>query len=88
MLVTSQTVIRNSPKKFKIDDKVVQDFEAGKCSDIKTLEELKNVAEHQYVSVTGKITSIFPIEKIIVKSSGKVEKMDFLLADKKQFTDA
>jgi len=35
-----------------------------KCNEIKTLDELNNVAEHQYVSVTGKVTFLFPIETI------------------------
>jgi len=88
VLVTSHTIIHNSPKKFKIDDEVIQDFEAGKCSDIKTLEELNSVAEHQYISVTGKITSLFLIE-IIVKSNGKeLKKMDFCWLIVLLFTDA
>ena len=56
VLATSQTVIHNSPKKFKIDEKVIQDLDAAKCHEMKTLEELKDVALHQYVSVTRKVT--------------------------------
>ena len=53
-----------------------------KCHDIKTLQELKDVAEHQYISVSGKITSLFPTEKITIKSTGHhLTKMVFLLAD-------
>ena len=57
-------------------------MDAAKCHEKKTLEELKDVAEHQYVSVTGIVNSLFSIEKITVKSTGKeLRKRDFLLAD-------
>ena len=82
VLVSSQTKIHSSPKKFKIDDKVIKEFEEAKCSGIAALEELNDVAEHQSVAVSGKVVSMSPIEQINVKSNGKVlRKRDFLLAD-------
>ena len=77
----SRTVISNSPKKFKVDKTAIQLSEV-RSNEIKALEDLKDVAEHQYMSVTGKITSLFPIERIKVKSSGtELQKRDFFLSD-------
>ena len=45
MLATSQTVIHNSAKKFKIDEKVIKNLDATKCHEKKTLEELNDVEE-------------------------------------------
>ena len=53
-----------------------------KDSDISTLKALKNISEHHCVTVTGKIASVSPVEKITVKSTEKnLIKKDFVLAD-------
>lgn len=83
VLASTQTKILNSPKKFKIGENVLKEFEEGKCSEMSTLEELNNVAELQGVTVSGKVVSLFPIEEVTMKSSGKVlRKRDLMLADK------
>ena len=52
-----------------------------KSRELLTLEMLREVAEHQYVSVKGKIVSVCPTEKVNIKNTGKtVIKMDFLVA--------
>jgi len=53
-LATSHTSIHNSPKKFKVDHQAVQEDDA-KCHSMQTLEQLKDIAEHQYISVSGTI---------------------------------
>ena len=57
-----------------------------KSKELLTLEMLSEVAEHQYVSVKGKVVSVCPIEKVNIKNSGKtLIKMDFLVADTTAF---
>ena len=52
------------------------------CSELATLELLKDVAEHQRVTVTGKVLSVSGTEQITMKSSGKLlTKRDFVIAD-------
>jgi len=72
VLASTQTKIENSPKKFKVNDTVLKEFEERKCSEISTLKELDDVAEMQGVTVRGKVVSLSPIEEVTVKSSGKV----------------
>jgi len=72
VLASTQTKIENSPKKFKINDTVLKEFEEKKCSAVSTLEQLNDVAEMQAVTVRGKVVSLFPVEEINVKNSGKV----------------
>ena len=77
--VNSQTVITNSPTKFKIDEKAIKESESR---EVTTLEDLNDIAEHQSVSITGKVTSLFPVEKITIKSTGKeLKKRDLFLSD-------
>ena len=63
MQANSQTIITSSPKRIKINESTTNDAETVKCDDIKTLEQLKDINEHQYVSVTGKVTSLYLLRK-------------------------
>jgi len=82
VLATSHTTIQNSPKKFKVDHKDVQEHNA-ECRNIQSLQQLSDIADHQYITVSGKITTLYPVEKITIKATGKqLSKADFLLADK------
>jgi len=85
VLASPQTKIENSPKKFKINDTVLKEFEE-KCSAVSMLEQLNDVAEMQAVTVRGKVVSLFPVEEINVKNSGKVfRKRFFCLQIKLQY---
>ena len=79
VLVSSQTKIQNSPKKFKLDGETVKgDLKSNEIE----LEMLAEVSENQYVCLKGKVVSIFPIQEVNVKSSGrKLKKMDMHLAN-------
>ena len=80
VLVSSQTKIQNSPKKFKLDGETVKG--GLKSNKIGKLEMLAEVSENQYVCLKGKAVSIFPIQEVNVKSSGrKLKKMNMHLAD-------
>ena len=80
VLVSNQTKVMNSPKKFKVDENdAANDSQA---TEITTLEMLKDVNEHQYITVKGKVISVCSEEKIMVKNSGRVlTKRDCLFAD-------
>ena len=78
----AHTKVINSPKKFKVDEKAIIEFQNTKCHQIKALEGLNDIAEHQSVSVAGKVTSLFPIKKITIKATGKeLQKWDLFLSD-------
>ncbi len=68
----SRTTVVRSPKKFKINEGV-RSTAASVCGpkDIRTLEEIKDLAEGQHVNVTGKIQSIEPPESVYIKSRGR-----------------
>lgn len=52
------------------------------CTELKSLEEVKDVMEHQQVSITGKVTLLLEIEELMKKSNKKVlRKHDFVIAD-------
>lgn len=47
-----------------------------------TLEQLKDLSEHQQISVTGKVQSIAEVEQVFIKSTGKqLSKQEFVFAD-------
>ena len=82
VLVSSQTKIISSPKKFKVDDKAASECKAMKSVEIMSLDQLQEVAEQQYVTVKGKVVALCPTEKVNIKSSGKVlTKRDCEFAD-------
>lgn len=57
-------------------------LKASQCPVLGTLEELKDLAEHQKVTITGKVLSTSKTKQVVVKSSGKcVNKQDFAIAD-------
>jgi len=72
VLLGNKTSILKSPKKFKIDKSYTEIAMSHCCPELRTLELLKDVAEHQHVSVTGKVLSVSANEKISMKNSGKV----------------
>jgi len=52
------------------------------CAELKSLEDMKGLMEHQQVSLTGKVISLLQVEELVKKSSGKVlRKRDFVIAD-------
>ena len=73
-------LVSRAPKKFKVDENdAANDSQA---TEITTLEMLKDVNEHQYITVKGKVISVCSEEKITVKNSGRVlTKRDCLFAD-------
>jgi len=49
---------------------------------VTTLEDLNNIAEHQSISIIGKVTSLFPVEKVTIKATeNKLRKRDLFLSD-------
>ena len=82
ILVNSKSSIINSPKKFKVTEGEVELLKASQCPVLGTLEEVKDLAEHQQITITGKVLSISKSEQIVSKSSGKhLIKQDFAIAD-------
>ena len=69
VLASSQTRIHNSPKKFKLDEETVKGD--VKSKEINELEMLVEVTENQYVCVKGKVVSMFSIQEVSIKISGK-----------------
>ena len=51
------------------------------CCELGTIEQLKDLQEHQYINVVGKVQSVLPGEEIKGKCSMKLVKQDFVLAD-------
>jgi len=79
--VNNKTSIIPSPKKFKVDDELIA-TQAKQSAALATVEEIKDVAEHQSVSLSGKVQSISPIEQVLVKATGKqLNKQEIILAD-------
>jgi len=82
ILLNGRSSLSQSPKKFKVS----QDDEAGlkllPCAEVQTLEEIKGVAEHQQVTIVGKIVSISKAEEVVVKATGKqLKKQEFTISD-------
>lgn len=69
--INSKTSILSSPKKFKgVEEKLTS--QARCLSELGTLEELKDVAEHQQISISGKVVAFLsPVEQIVMKASEK-----------------
>ena len=81
VIVGNKTALVKSPKKFKIDTEMETGLSYS-SPELTTLELLKDVAEHQQVTVTGKVVSVSDTEKITMKSNGKsLLKLDFVIAD-------
>jgi len=81
VIVGNKMTVVESPKKFKIDTET--ETASSYCSaKSTTLELVKDVAEHQHVTVTGKVVSASGTEQVTIKNSGKcLLKMDFVIAD-------
>ena len=58
-----------SPKKFKISDDQVNAVSAP-CPVVATLEEVIDLAEHQRISITGKILSTSKSEQVVIQRTG------------------
>jgi len=83
VVVSTQSKILNSPKKFKVDESTLMNgSQGGSNMDIASLDMIGDIHEHQYISVKGKVVAIREIEKVVVKSSGKMlTKRECLFAD-------
>ena len=55
----AHTKVINYLKKFKGDEKAIIESQKTKCHQIKALEDLNDIAEHQSVWVTGKVILLF-----------------------------
>ena len=65
--VNNKSSVVSSPKKFKVSDDNVEN--GMSCPELRTLEELKDLAEHQRVSFTGKVISISGVEELVKKAT-------------------
>ena len=64
--LNNKTGIVSSPKKFKVVEEEVT-MQATCSSVLGTLEELKDVAEHQRISISGKVVAFLsPVEQIVM----------------------
>ena len=84
ILANNKSSIVSSPKKFKINYEEIEEKYKGVtsgCHELGTIEELKDLQEHQHINVVGKVQSILPVEEIKGKCSKKLVKQDFVLAD-------
>ena len=81
VIVGNKTTVLRAPKKFKVDSEI--EAVLFYCNtELTTLELVKDVAEHQHVTVTGKVIFVSDAEEISMKNSDKsLSKMDFIIAD-------
>ena len=80
--VNKKTSILPSPKKFRIDEKLIPMEVTCSAAALGTIEELKDAVEHQCVCVSGKVQSISGVEQVLVKATGKqLTKQEVVLAD-------
>ena len=68
ILVNSKSAMIKSPKKFKVTEEEVKVLKESQCPVLGTLEELKDLAEHQQVTITGKVVSTSEAEQVVVKT--------------------
>ena len=74
--VNNKSSIVSSPKKFKVSEDALT---TSCCPELGTIEELKDLTEHQQLNVTGKIQSISVVEQLVKKGTGKqLSKQDFV----------
>ena len=77
--VNNKSSIVSSPKKFKVSEDALT---TSCCPELGTIEELKDLTEHQQLNVTGKIQSISVVEQLVKKGTGKqLSKQDFVIVD-------
>ena len=78
--VNNRTSLVQSPKNSDLWRRIMPKI---LCSpELGTLEQLKDLSEHQQISVTGKVQSIAEVEKVLIKSKGKqLCKQEFVIAD-------
>jgi len=69
VLASNLIKIKNSPKKFKVDENDALNY--SQATEI-TLEILKDVNEHHYITVKSKVISMCSEEKITMKNRGRV----------------
>lgn len=80
ILLNGRSSMTRSPKKFKIPDEV--NTISAQCPVVTTLEEVKDLAEHQKITITGKILSTSKPEQIVMQRNGtQLRKQDFAIAD-------
>ena len=60
-----------SPKKFKISEDDIGVLQLSQCAVVGTLEEVKDIAENQHITISGKILSLSTPEQVVAKSTGK-----------------
>ena len=79
--LNNKTGIVSSPKKFKVVEEVT--MHATCSSVLETLEELQDVAEHQRISISGKVVAFLsPVEQVVMKGAGKhLSKRELKVAD-------
>ena len=82
ILVNTKSSVMKSPKKFKISEDDIGVLQLSQCPVLGTLEEVKDIAENQHITINGKIISLSASEQVVAKSTGrKFSKQDFTIAD-------
>jgi len=69
ILIDSKTSITSSPKKIRVNESDV--LSRVPEAEFDTIDDLKDVAERQQVSIVAKIVSLGKVKQVNVKSSGK-----------------
>ena len=82
ILVNTKSSLIRSPKKFKVTEDDAEGLKLLPCPVVGTLEEIKDIAEHQQVTITGKVLSALKPEEITIKTNGKrLKKQEFAISD-------
>ena len=78
ILVDSKTTISNSPKKFRVE----ADALPNRTAQLVAMNDLKDIAKRQQVSVVGKMLTVDKVEQVFVKGSGQsLSKREVVLAN-------
>ena len=65
ILVNTNTSVVKSPKKFKVSEDDIGVLQLSQCPVLGTLEEVKDVAENQQITISGKILSLAAPEQAV-----------------------
>jgi len=67
--INNKSIVTNSPKKFKVSENFDARNAASQCAQVKSIDVIKDLMEHQEVSLTGKVASLSKVEELVKKSS-------------------
>ena len=80
IMAGKRSTVQSSPKKFKIDDSILDDASSSKV-EVVTIEEVMNLAINQCVTVVGKVVRVDAAMEVNSKESKVLMKQDCILSD-------